>query len=87
MLIKDWAIFRKIKAGLLNSLGFPGGVSGKEPACQCRRRNKTQVRSLGPKDPLEEDVATETSILAWRLPRTEESGRLQSIESQRVRHG
>ena len=67
--------------------GFPGGVSGKEPACQCRRRNKTQVRSLGPKDPLEEDVATESSILAWRLPRTEESGRLQSIESQRVRHG
>ena len=49
--------------------------------------NKMQVRSLGPKDPLEEDVATESGILGWRLPRTEEPGRLQFIESQRVGHG
>ena len=40
MLIKDWAIFRKIKSGLLNSLGFPGGASGEEPACQCRRHKR-----------------------------------------------
>ena len=37
-------------------------------------------------DPLEEDRATHFSILAWRIPWLEEPGRLQSIESQRVRH-
>ena len=45
------------------------------------------VRSLGQKDPLEEGMATHFSILAWRIPRTEEPGRLQSIGSQRARHG
>ena len=47
---------------------------------------ETQVPSLGPEDPLEEDVATHSSILAWRIPRTKEPGGLQSIESQRVGH-
>ena len=46
-----------------------------------------QVQSLGQEDPLEEDGATRSSILAWRIPWTEESGRLQSIESHRVGHG
>ena len=45
-----------------------------------------QVRSLGWKDPLEEGMATHSSILAWRIPRTEEPGGLQPVESQRVRH-
>ena len=45
-----------------------------------------QVRSLGWEDPLEEGMATHSSILAWRIPRTEQPGRLQSIESQRVGH-
>ena len=44
------------------------------------------VQSLGWKDPLEEGMATHSSILAWRIPRTEEPGRLRSIGSQRVRH-
>ena len=44
------------------------------------------VRSLGGKDPLEEDMATHSSILVWRIPRTEEPGGLQSIGSQRVEH-
>ena len=44
-----------------------------------------QVQSLGQKDPLEKEMATLTSILAWRIPRMEEPGRLQSIGSQRVR--
>ena len=44
------------------------------------------VRSLGWEDPLEEGVATHSSILAWRIPWTEEPVGLQSIESQRVRH-
>ena len=45
-----------------------------------------QVRSLGQEDPLEEGVETLSSILAGRMPRTEEPSRLQSIELQRVRH-
>ena len=47
---------------------------------------ETQVLSLGQEDPLEKDMATHSSILAWRIPRTEESGRLQSMGSQRVGH-
>ena len=45
-----------------------------------------QVRSLGGEDPLEEGTATHSGILAWRIPRTEEPGGLQSIGSQRVGH-
>ena len=47
---------------------------------------ETGVRSLGWEDPLEKGVATHSSILAWRIPWTEEPGRLQSTESQRVGH-
>ena len=42
-----------------------------------------QVQSLGGEDPLEEGMATHSSILAWRIPWTEEPGRLQSIWSQK----
>ena len=45
-----------------------------------------RVQSLGPEDPLEEDMETHPSILAWRIPRTEQPGRLQSMGSQRLRH-
>ena len=47
---------------------------------------ETLVRFLGWKDPLEEGMATHSSVLAWRIPWTEESGRLQSMGSQRVGH-
>ena len=47
---------------------------------------ETQVQSLGGEDPLEEGMATHSSILAWRILWTEEPGGLQSIGSQRVRH-
>ena len=47
---------------------------------------ETWVRSLGWKDALEEDIATLSSILAWRIPWTEGSGGLQSVGLQRVRH-
>ena len=47
---------------------------------------ETGVRSLGQEDPLGEGIATHSSILAWRIPRTEEPGRLQSIGLQRVEH-
>ena len=46
----------------------------------------TQVRSLGREDPLEKETATHSSIHAWKIPWTEEPGRLQSMGSQRVRH-
>ena len=47
---------------------------------------ETQVRSLGREDPLEKEMATHSSTLAWKIPWTEECGRLQSMGSQRVRH-
>ena len=47
---------------------------------------ETQVRSLGWEDPLEKEMAAHSSIVAWKIPWTEEPGRLQSMESQRVRH-
>ena len=43
---------------------------------------ETQVQSLGQEDPLEKEMATHSSILAWRIPWTEEPGRLQSIGSE-----
>ena len=60
-------------------MGFPDGGSGKEPACQCRKHNEAWIRSLGQEDPLEEEVATHSSILSWKIPLTQEPGRLQSI--------
>ena len=47
---------------------------------------ETWVRSLGLEDPLEEEMATHSSILAWQIPRTKEPGGLQSMGSQRLRH-
>ena len=47
---------------------------------------ETRVRSLGREDPLEKEMATHSSILAWEIPWTEEPGSLQSVGSQRVGH-
>ena len=47
---------------------------------------ETWVQSLGQEDPLEEGMATHSSVLAWRIPWTEEPGRLPSMGSKRVRH-
>ena len=47
---------------------------------------ETRVQPRGQEDPLEKQMATHSSILAWRIPWTEEPGRLQSMGSQRVRH-
>ena len=54
-------------------MGFPGGASGKESACQCRR-HEMWVQFLGQEDPLEEEMATHSGILAWKIPWTEEPG-------------
>ena len=45
-----------------------------------------QAQSLGQEDPLEKEMATHSSILAWEIPWTEEPDRLQSTGSQRIRH-
>ena len=69
----------------IHSLGFPGGASDRRPACQCKRY-ETQVPALSQKDPLEKVMATHSSILPRRIPRTEEPGELQFTASQRVGH-
>ena len=58
-------------------LCIPDDVSDKKSACQRRRLRK--VRSLGWEDPLEEGMATHSSILAWRIPWAEEPGGLRSM--------
>ena len=66
-----------------NVQGFPGSSVVKNmPAMQ--EIQKIWVRSLGGEDPLEEEIATHFSILAWRTPWTEESGGLQSMGLQRA---
>ena len=63
------------------SLGFPGGSDGKESTCIAQDPGLIP----GWEDPLEKSMATYSSILAWRIPWTEEPGGLQSMGSQRVR--
>ena len=74
------------KGSLPPLLGFPDGASGKEPACQCRRHKRHRFFFLGGEDSLEEGPATDSSILAWRIPWTEESGGLQYMGSHRIGH-
>ena len=67
-------------------IGIPRWHSGKESVCQCR---KLEIQGFTPwvrKIPLEEEMATHSSILAWKIPWTEESGGLLSMGSQRVEH-
>ena len=67
----------------IDGAGLPGGAR-----TWSRTRlpvQETRVRSLGGEDPLEKDMASHCSILAWRTPWTEEPGRLPSVGSQRVR--
>ena len=59
---------------------FPGGTVGKEFSCQRRRRRIF----LGQEDPLEEEIATHSSVLAWKIPWTEECAGLQSMGLHRV---
>ena len=66
-------------------MGFPGGSVVKNPPAM-QELQETKVGSLGWEDPLEEGMATHSSILAWRIPWTEEPGRLQSRGLEKVRH-
>ena len=64
-------------------MGFPSdSVVKNSPAMQ--ETQKTWVGSLGQEDPLEEEMATHSSVLAWRIPGTGEPGGLQSTGSQRT---
>ena len=70
---------------LICLLNFPSGSAVKNsPAVQ--ETQETRVRSLGQEDPLEEVMATHSSILALEIPWTEEPGGLRSVGSQRVKH-
>ena len=71
---------------LWESSGRPRWLGGKEPTCQCKETQETWVQSLGGEDPLEEEITTHPSTLAWRIPWTEEPGGLQSTGSHRVGH-
>ena len=64
---------------------MPGGSVVKNLPAMLETQ-ETRVPFLGGEDPLEEEVTTYSSIPPWRIPGTEEPGRLQSRESQRVRH-
>ena len=65
-------------------MGLPQWFSNKESTCKQKMRPEPQVRSLGQEDHLEKEMATHSSILAWKIPWTEEPGGLQPMESQRV---
>ena len=64
------------REGLYVYVGFPNGAGGKEPACQCRRHKRCGFDPMMEKDPLEKEMAIYSSILAWRIPWTEEPGKL-----------
>ena len=63
-------------------MGFPGGTVVKNPPAN----QEMCVRSLGQADPLETEMATHSSVFAWRIPRTGEPGGLPSMGSHRVGH-
>ena len=64
---------------------IPCGLAVKNPSAM-QEPQEMRVLSLGQEDSLEEDMATHSSILSWRIPWTEEPCRLQSMGSQRVGH-
>ena len=67
-------------------MGLPGGASSKETACQCRICRRCGFNPWAGKDLLEEDMATRSSILVWRIPWTKEPGGLQSMEKRLSMH-
>ena len=79
MLLSQWQL---INCQVKIEIGAPGGRDGKESACSV----ETRVRSLCWEDPLEKEMATHCSILAWRIPWMEEPSRLQSMRSQGIGH-
>ena len=73
-----------IVSRIFENLGFLGGVSGKEHACHCRSLRDTDLIPGSGRSPGE--MATHSSTLSWRIPWTEEPGRLQFMGLQRVEY-
>ena len=67
---------------MVHIMDFPGGSDGQQSACNARDPGSIPCWE----DPLEKGMATHSSILAWRIPWTEEPGRLESMGLQRVGH-
>ena len=70
-------------------MDFIGAIGASLVAQRLKRlppMQETQVQSLGREDPLEKEMVTHSSTLAWRIPWTEKPNRLQSMGSQRLRH-
>ena len=76
---------------MVTNTGFDSAITRASlvapPVKDLPEMQETQVPSLGWEDPLEKEMATHSSVLAWSSPWTEEIGRLQFMESQRVRQG
>ena len=69
----------------IDGVGFPGGASGKEPTCQSGKYERCGFDPWVETIPWRKAWQIHSSILAWRIPGTEEPGRLRSIRWQRVR--
>ena len=88
----DIAFYFLKTEGLTDLFNLNIGLAGAGASLVAQRLKRlplireTWVRSLGREDPLEKEMATHSSILAWKIPWTEEPGGLQSMGSQRVRH-
>ena len=78
---RDWTRVSRTAGGFLTTALLVAQIVKNLPAMQV-----TRVQSLCPEDALEKGMATHSSILVWRIPCTEETGRLQSMGSQRVGH-
>ena len=74
-----------VNLGLSGDLPWPRTSLVAQTVKHLPAMRDTRVRFLGQEDPLEKEVATRSGTLAWKIPWTEEPGRLQSMGSQRVR--
>ena len=81
-----WTFLSKWRSLLFNMLPRFGASLVAQMVKHMPAMWETQVRSLGQEDPLEKEMATYSSTLAWKIPWMEEPGRLQSMWLQRVRH-
>ena len=85
-----WTLVGKVISLLFNILSrfvrLPRWLNGKESACNTGQPGAMWVRSLGREDHWEEEMATHSNILVWRIPWTEEPGGLQSMVVQKVEY-
>ena len=89
-LIRETVVISTQICLLLNTVPYllhiPEGLPCSSMAKNLPAMPENWVQSLGQEGPLEKEMATYSSILVWEIPRTEETGRLSSMGSQRVRH-